>query len=166
MAYMLSTWEKDAAGVLLICTLPCTYMHRNMYPYRHTGANPMWVCASILWGSCASAWVIVFFSQSLHAQRWGDMVLPGPCMCWYVFLCMHVHGHMHVWSMPAASFSCVFSVYPCLFLGVRVLSGACVLLRGLGLGGCRLKHDSACLRGAGVTRVCMMGAGEHCWALS
>lgn len=34
------------------------------------------------------------------------------CVGWYVFLCMYVHGHVHMRSTPAVSFSCVFSVYP------------------------------------------------------
>lgn len=102
MAYMLSTWEKDAAGVLLICTLPCTYMHRNMYPYRHRGANPMWVCTSISWGACASAWVIVFFFPKFACTEVGDMVLPGPC----VSVLVRVPVHACAWSHACVEHAC------------------------------------------------------------
>lgn len=128
----------------------------------HVGMRKHFVgCMCFSMGHC------IFFSKvCVHRRGETWFCLAPVCLYWYVFLCMYAHGHMRMRTMPAASFSCVFTVYPCLFVGVGVLSGACALLQGLGLGGCRLKHDSACLRGAGVTRVCMMGAGEHCWALS
>lgn len=39
------------------------------------------------------------------------MGLAPVCLRWYTFLCMYVHGHVHIRSTPAASFSRVLSVY-------------------------------------------------------